>query len=191
MEILTFYVHPKLVDCVGVGPQKCMQVKQNPDSSWDWLYQGIEGFDFQEGIEYKIRVIVEEVQNPPADGSSLRYILHEILEPVSETNSKRIPVSVPDATYENDMFCQTSWNIVTFDQLNTEHLEQSVQSTIAQFGYTYFLEEREITISNNSDGYRVAISGLWNPESLQYSLITSDLEYFSDSKVHGEPAMCQ
>ena len=190
-DIITFYIHSKLVDCVGVGPQKCMQVKQNPDSSWEWLYQGIEGFDFQEGIEYKIRVVVEEVKNPPADGSSLRYVLHEILEPVSESNLKRMSVSVPDATYENDMFCQTSWNIVTFDQLNTEHLEQSVQSTIAQLGYTYFLEEREIAISKNSEGYRVTISGMWNPESPQYSLIAGDLEYFSDSKVQGEPAMCQ
>ena len=190
-EIITFYIHPNLVDCVGVGPQKCMQVKQNPDSSWEWLYQGIEGFNFQEGIEYKIRVIVEEVKNPPADGSSLRYILHEILEPVPEPSLKRMTVSVPDATYENDMFCQTSWNIVTFDQLNSEHLKESVQSTIAQFGSTYFLEDREITISENSEGYRITISGLWNPESLQYSLITEDLGYFSESKVEGEPAMCQ
>ena len=67
----------------------------------------------------------------------------EILELVPESNFKRIPVSVPDAAYENDMLCKTSWNIVTLDQLNTEHLEQLIQSTIAQFGHLIFLKNEK------------------------------------------------
>ena len=35
---------------MGVGPQKCMQVRDNPESKWEFFYDGIEGFDFQEGI---------------------------------------------------------------------------------------------------------------------------------------------
>ncbi|WP_316504826.1 DUF4377 domain-containing protein [Nitrosopumilus sp.] len=185
------YVNSKLVDCVGVGPQQCMMVKENPDSEWEFFYEDIEGFDFEEGIEYKLSVIIEDVKNPPADASSKRYILHEIIEPSEGTSSKRSPVSVPDATNENDMLCQTHWNIITSEELNTDHLKQSVQSTIAQFGSTYFLEEREITVSNSSAGYTVSVSGLWDPKSVQYSMITDDLQNFSGSEVQGEPAMCQ
>ena len=103
---------------------------------------------------------------------------------------KRSPVDVPDATNENDMLCQTHWNIETTKELNTEHIKKSVQSTIAQFGTTYFLEEREIMVSESSFGYVVSISGLWDPESIQYSIITEELEKISGVKIQGEHAMC-
>lgn len=33
-----------------------------------------------EGAEYKISVIITDIENPPVDGSSLKYLLVEILE---------------------------------------------------------------------------------------------------------------
>ena len=179
------------MDCVGVGPQKCMQVRENPDSDWEFFYDGIHGFDFQEGASYKLEVIIKEVENPPADASSQKYILHRILEASMDANGKRLPVSVPDATHENDMLCQTHWNIITSEDLNISHLQQSIKSTIAQLGATYVLEERDISVSENPEGYKVGISGLWDRESVQYSMITADIENFSGSEVQGEPAMCQ
>ena len=79
-QITILYVNSNLVDCVGVSPQKCMQVRESPHSEWKLFYDGIEGFDFQEGTNYKLEVIIKEVKNPPADASSQRYILHQILE---------------------------------------------------------------------------------------------------------------
>ena len=75
------YVDSKLVDCVGVGPQQCMLVKENLDDEWGFFYQSIVGFEYEEGISYKIHVSITQVENPPADGSSLKYTLLEILEP--------------------------------------------------------------------------------------------------------------
>jgi len=80
-ETTILYVDSKLVDCVGVGPQQCMLIKEDLDSEWQMFYNSIEGFEFQEGTEYKISVIITEIENPPADSSSLKYTLVEVLEP--------------------------------------------------------------------------------------------------------------
>lgn len=79
-ETKIMYVDSKLVNCVGVGPQQCMLVKDSIDSDWQMFYNKIEGFDFQEGTQYKLEVLITDVENPPADSSSLKYTLIEILE---------------------------------------------------------------------------------------------------------------
>ncbi len=75
----TLYVGPNLVNCVGVAPQKCMQVKENPEDSWKLFYDQIDGFQYVEGYLYELKVIEEAVANPPADKSSLKLSLVEIV----------------------------------------------------------------------------------------------------------------
>ena len=77
---IVLYVDSELVDCVGVAPQQCMWGKKDLDSDWEMWYVPIEGFDFQEGTQYKIRITITEIENPPADGSSLKYTLVDVLE---------------------------------------------------------------------------------------------------------------
>ncbi|MCV0431117.1 MAG: DUF4377 domain-containing protein [Nitrosopumilus sp.] len=83
------YVDSKLVDCVGVGKQKCMQIRENENSDWQNFYNSIEGFTYSEGKSYKISVKVSDVENPPADASSKKYELMDILE--TRSYSKHIP----------------------------------------------------------------------------------------------------
>ena len=78
-ETKTIFIHSQLVDCVGVGPQKCMLVKDNVNSDWSFFYDSIDGFDFTEGYTYEIQVKISEIQNPPADASSKNYELIEII----------------------------------------------------------------------------------------------------------------
>jgi hypothetical protein len=72
-------VAPARVACMGVGPQECFRVRERPDTVWTLLYDGIEGFSFEAGFEYTLRVAVRTVRNPPADGSSLAYRLVAVL----------------------------------------------------------------------------------------------------------------
>jgi heat shock protein HslJ len=81
---LTMIIGSELVDCVGEGPQQCMQIKYEPDEDWQFFYSQIEGFDYQPGYTYTLLVERIEVENPPAGGSSLRYIMVEVLEKVKE-----------------------------------------------------------------------------------------------------------
>jgi hypothetical protein len=71
----TMIVGAKLVDCEGAGPMKCMQVKAKESDNWEYFYGNIQGFNYESGYEYVIKVKVEEVRNPPADGSSHHYTL--------------------------------------------------------------------------------------------------------------------
>ncbi len=68
------------VPCMGVAPMLCLQVRSTPGAAWQAHHGEIEGFDWQVGVEYVIRVRELPVANPPADGSSLRWVLEEVLE---------------------------------------------------------------------------------------------------------------
>ncbi len=62
-------------DCTGVAPQKCLLIKKDGQKDWEFWYSGIEGFKYEEGNEYVLEVKEEKVDNPPADASSLKYVL--------------------------------------------------------------------------------------------------------------------
>jgi len=70
----TFKVDSELVDCTGVAPQKCMVVNGN------YFYDQIEGFDFEEGYKYELKVEKIEKDEPiPADANKYRYLLVEVV----------------------------------------------------------------------------------------------------------------
>lgn len=72
---LEFTVGPELLDCVGVGPMKCLVV------NGELFYSPIEGFRHTEGYTYRLRVGQRDAfpgTEPPADASRFRYRLIEI-----------------------------------------------------------------------------------------------------------------
>ncbi|NJM06087.1 DUF4377 domain-containing protein [Candidatus Gracilibacteria bacterium] len=100
-ESQILFVAPELKDCVGVGPMECMQIAEGKDGSWSLFYSQIEGFTFEPGFLYELRVRSEQIANPPADGASIRYILEEI---VSKTAAE------PTAPAE-DGLAGSSWTL--------------------------------------------------------------------------------
>jgi hypothetical protein len=78
-RVFNLEVAEQQVPCVGVAPQQCLQVRDRPDAPWTLFYDGIEGFTYEPGFRYLLRVAVREVPNPPADGSSLAYRLVDVL----------------------------------------------------------------------------------------------------------------
>lgn len=58
---------------------KCLQIKKPQDEKWTLLAQNIENFKYENGYTYVVRVKVDDVKNPPADGSSFKYSLKKIL----------------------------------------------------------------------------------------------------------------
>jgi hypothetical protein len=66
--------------CTGAAPMLCLQVRMQPGAAWQLHYFDIEGFDWQSGTEYVIRVREIPVADPPADAPSLRWVLQEVLE---------------------------------------------------------------------------------------------------------------
>lgn len=79
MTIKQIQVAPQLVDCVGVGPMKCMKIKEQ-DQDWQLFYSSIEGFQFEPGYQYQLEVKVTEKQQPiPADASSRQWTLVKVI----------------------------------------------------------------------------------------------------------------
>ncbi len=72
-------VAPQQADCVSVVPQRCLLVKRPTETVWSLFYGGIEGFVYQSGRTSLLRVRLERLPRPAADGSSLRYRLVRVL----------------------------------------------------------------------------------------------------------------
>ncbi len=68
--------------CQAVGEMNCYLVQEGNQigtSDWSLFYNGIVGFQYEEGFIYTLKVRVEKVENPPADGSSRGYTLIEVI----------------------------------------------------------------------------------------------------------------
>ncbi|UVA81232.1 META and DUF4377 domain-containing protein [Pandoraea commovens] len=75
-------VDSQMADCVGVAPRKCLRVRAADDSGksqWELWYAHIDGFEWKPGVEYRVKIHGEPVANPPADASSMRWTLVEVI----------------------------------------------------------------------------------------------------------------
>ena len=100
----TFVIDSELVDCVGVGPMKCMVVNGNN------FYDKIEGFEFEPGFEYTLKVSVTEKSEPiPADSSKYEYTLVEVVEKnaAEEVENTTAVAQAPLLRYSPE---GTTWN---------------------------------------------------------------------------------
>ncbi|MBE9138104.1 DUF4377 domain-containing protein [Nodosilinea sp. LEGE 07088] len=79
MEIVTLFVGPERVDCVGVAPQQCLQVRSTPDEDYQLFYSDIKGFEYVPGYDYELLVQKIPVENPPADASSIEWRLIDVV----------------------------------------------------------------------------------------------------------------
>jgi len=67
-------------DCVGVGPQQCLSVRESTDDDWTLWYDPIDGFEHETGYDYRLMIRETTISDPPADASSIRWTLIEVLE---------------------------------------------------------------------------------------------------------------
>lgn len=81
-EVLTLFVGPDYAECMTLVPTTCLQVRFDPAGSWENFSDPIEGFEFEEGFYYELRVRRVSIADPPADASSLRWILLEIIHKI-------------------------------------------------------------------------------------------------------------
>lgn len=81
---ITIYVSSETGESYGFNstPEECMLVKfDNPNGEWEHLgLYRIEGFTYIKGHEYKLRVKMTTLANPPADGYSHKYLLVKIVQ---------------------------------------------------------------------------------------------------------------
>ncbi|MEP7200848.1 MAG: DUF4377 domain-containing protein, partial [Chloroflexota bacterium] len=91
----TVFVGSQQLDCVGVGPQKCLLVKYKPDEQYRFFYGPIAGFMFVPGFEYELLVKEEKIVNPPADGAAFTWTLIKIVKQTA------LPTTAPSEILTN------------------------------------------------------------------------------------------
>ena len=74
------YVAAQRVPCMSVVPMECLQTRESADQPWELFYGDIEGFDFQPGTEYRLRIVETPVLNPPPDSIQIHTRLDQVLE---------------------------------------------------------------------------------------------------------------
>ncbi|MFV0553876.1 MAG: DUF4377 domain-containing protein [Mangrovibacterium sp.] len=89
-SVSTYWVNGTQVDCMGVAPRKCLQVQKGKELDaqvWQNFFAKIEGFDYEPGFIYKLKVKEEPIpmEQVPADGSSIKYTLVKVLEKTPDT----------------------------------------------------------------------------------------------------------
>ncbi len=78
----TLFVAPQFAECVTMESQKCVQVRYTAASDWQNFFDEIEGFTYEPGFDYQLRVLVEPDTAVLPEGSFLAY---KLLEVVSKT----------------------------------------------------------------------------------------------------------
>ena len=79
-----FTVQAYRSECVGVFLQWCYLVKEPGQPDFQFLYESIEGFNYQWGYVYDLEVDQEQVSNPPEDASPVRVVLHKLISQVRQ-----------------------------------------------------------------------------------------------------------
>jgi heat shock protein HslJ len=124
---LTLYVSENTVTCyAGELLKQCLLVKYTSEQAeWEYFYDDIDGFDYQRGTAYQIQVKVDEVSKPPADASSMRYTLVNIVsqtriapsehvaETAEQTNPKSKGLPLTDSQWIIEYFNNPGLEVVT------------------------------------------------------------------------------
>ncbi len=85
---LRWYVDSQKVSCYTWVETECLRVRESTSEPWQNFSDEIEGFAWEAGYEYRIRVERTTIANPPADGSSARYRLLQILSKTAVAASR-------------------------------------------------------------------------------------------------------
>lgn len=80
-KIKFIYVASQKVPCsAGAMRTTCLQIRERKEDPWQLWYGNIQGFNFEPGIGYRLRVLEEQVANPPADASAIKWTLDMVVE---------------------------------------------------------------------------------------------------------------
>jgi heat shock protein HslJ len=72
------------VNCTGLAPQMCYLIKLKEEDEWRNYYNELEGFEYEEGYEYRLKVKMESLGNSYKDVSDYKYYLVEVISKIEK-----------------------------------------------------------------------------------------------------------
>lgn len=92
-KVVRYWVNSAKVDCQGAGKQTCYEIQRGDtlrDEGWELFYGEIEGFEFEPGQLFHLRVEEKKLdpKTVPADGSSMKYTMVEFISRTPDIRMK-------------------------------------------------------------------------------------------------------
>ena len=92
------YINHYKSECQGLELASCLLSKSTVKDNWSLFYEPIEGFDYEWGYVYKLRVNISNIEIPPEDASSTKYTLVEILSKELESSATTFDIAASRAS---------------------------------------------------------------------------------------------
>jgi hypothetical protein len=139
---------------MGLEPRLVYRVQQGDQmgsDDWSLFYGGIEGFNYKLGTTYDLKVRVENVPNPPADGSSKKYTLINIIS--SNTVSPEVRFNLGLKKFNGELFVTNSndsYQLLNQIRMNCnnlcDELDNKLQSQDEVFGVFRHTETNSLNL---------------------------------------------
>jgi hypothetical protein len=94
-EIRDGVVDPLRAPCVGEGYFLCVQLHETAGGQPRLIYGELEGYAHRWGVEARVRYHVETIDDPPADGSSRRYVVDDVVSEIEDVAGREFALSFP------------------------------------------------------------------------------------------------
>jgi hypothetical protein len=86
------YINSYKTDCTGMGSLPCLLVQEGSllgSEEWILFNDPIQGFNYEEGYYYHLKVRIEKILNPAPDASDRKYILLQLISKQEAPNVNR------------------------------------------------------------------------------------------------------
>ena len=87
----TLIIGPYKTDCVGAFEQECYLEFNEKSQQWEFFYDGIQGFDFEPGFIWTLKVSLHEYSGDIQDVGLYEYRLIEVLSKQEASTNERPP----------------------------------------------------------------------------------------------------
>lgn len=74
------YVAPRKAECTESADEYCYLVRTSTEGNWVMLNNAIDGFDYEPGFSYKIKVKKQHIKDPAVIGPRLKYTMTDLIE---------------------------------------------------------------------------------------------------------------
>ncbi len=130
------YVADHKTFCSSTAVTECYQVKEEKNEDWKVFQNNIEGFEYTEGYEYKLKVSVRSYNNVEPGSSSLTY---QLLKVMSKKKTNYNPLQKLNGTWHLEQIWEDTTYIKLMDsssvvmELNTATQKMSGKNICNNF----------------------------------------------------------
>ena len=167
--------------CVGVSPRLCLQVKEEGQQNWTLFYDQIEGFTYEPGYLYQLKVRKETVENAPADASSIKWTLVEEVSKNAVENSHNDLTNTSWTLTSNQGTPVNSDNPITLE-FNSETDQLGGNAGCNQYFASYELNGSEFTVTTPIGSTRKMCQESVMQQETSYLQQLEKMQYFQVSE---------